>query len=174
MMLTLTGMPCTRAVATSVAALLCPLTLVACSGSDDEASSTTQAGSAGCVTEPGSATNGPVTIEIVTTDDCGDTRSGIVRVTNQGELSCSSNFNAIVSGNRLAFFSESGFGGEVGRWAPIPESEPDPVGVIEYPTGTREWPILLPAGLSGGLNWSIPAIDCGVDSYPFSVDFSAG
>jgi hypothetical protein len=175
-------MPSARAasLATLSLALLGPLALPACSGSDEQSTpapaGTTVAadGLAACVTETGTATAGDLTVEILAPVTCDASQSGIIGVTNQGELSCSSNYNSIVSGNRLAFTSESGFGGEVGSWGPIAESQPDPVGVIEYPPGTRRWPFVLPVGLTGELNWSIAAIDCGADEYAVGVDFVAG
>ncbi|MGB8861605.1 MAG: hypothetical protein WCC60_20285 [Ilumatobacteraceae bacterium] len=95
-----------------------------------------------------------------------------VTVTNSTDTTCTSDIMATLSdGQRLIFSSRTGYGGERGSWAPLPTDVVEGVGVIEYPPGTRTWPITFPAMDNGIHEFTLP-IWCADANEVFVASFS--
>ncbi len=102
-----------------------------------------------------------LTLTVASPEPCRDPPEALVTIINDRPGRCGSNINATVSGRRMWFLSESGFGGEVGYWEPVPENfNAYADGVNEYPPGERSWPIKLPMVAPGAYSFTLP-VSCG-------------
>ena len=73
-------------------------------------------------------------------------------------------------GTKLVFQSLTGYGGEKGSWGPLPANQLEGVGIIEYPPGTRTWPITLPTMASDTYSLTLP-VRCNNESTSFVASF---
>jgi len=95
-----------------------------------------------------------------------------VTVTNSKTATCDSDIMATLSsGEKLMFSSKSGYGGAQGSWGPLPPNLVDGVGVIQYPPGTRTWPLTLPSLREGAYSFTLP-IGCGTQTTEFVATFT--
>lgn len=86
-------------------------------------------------------------VDVIGAGTCADGFAGTLTVRNSTGDTCSSDVMADLSPSRIRlwFASTSGSGGATGRWEPVPNDAVEGVGIIDYPAGTRSWPIALPA-----------------------------
>ena len=135
---------------------------------------TTNSVSATCIRSTGPTSVGGLRLIVGADAQCTNEGLTSVLVSNSTGAPCTSDFVATLSdGKRLLFTSESGYGGEQGRWAPLPDSVVEGTGIIEYPPGDRRWPIDLPRLLNGTRAMSLP-ITCEGQAITLTATFTVG
>ena len=135
---------------------------------------TTNSVSATCIRSTGPTSVGGLRLTVGADAQCTNKGLTSVLVSNSTGATCTSDIVATLSdGKRLLFTSESGYGGEQGRWAPLPDSVVEGTGIIEYPPGDRRSPIDLPRLLNGTQAMSLP-ITCEGQAITLTATFTVG
>jgi hypothetical protein len=128
---------------------------------------------AGLPTTPSSA----LVPSIVRDPVCGPGNSFDLSVTNPGTTTCTSDQVGYFGDQKMRFVSQSGIGGAIGYWEPMPVNTVDATGVIDYPPGARSWPVHAPSDWKNidGQHFSL-SISCAGDTkvVSISVAFAPG
>jgi len=130
----------------SLACLAMSAALVGSCSADAADGPATSASAAGCVLHGAASRAADVTLRIDAAGSCADGFRGTMTLDNRTAATCSGDILASVTpgDHRMWFESDSGEGGERGRWVPIPDPGQEGVGLMTYPPGERSWAISVP------------------------------
>lgn len=103
---------------------------------------------------------GAVAVSVTGAGPC-SAMAGVLEIDNRSGGECGSDINAVVEpGSQRLSVTGGQYGGEGGRWEPLPADIAAASGVMTYRVGISTWPLRLPPLQPGEYTIRVPGVAC--------------